>query len=192
MCMPLARKIGLAMAGTALVFFLFATAIDIGVVRTFGSPEPTKRVLKDSGIYNSIVSSSRDQAKEISGSSSEIPLGNQAVQDAAISIFDAQFLQTTSNNVIDSVYRWLDGRTPVHDFKSDLTAKKAEFADKVAAAAKDRAATLPRCPTAATGNIDAFNAACLPPGVTPEQVAATVHNDIMTGTGFLENPVLTA
>lgn len=190
--MPLVRKIFLSIAGTALVFFLFVTAVDIAVVRVFGSPEPIKKVLNESGIYNSIVSGSLEQAKQISKDNNEISLDNQGVRQAAESTFDGQFLQKTTNDVIDSIYRWLDGQTPIPDFKIDLTAKKTEFADKVAAAAKDRMAGLPKCTTASSGSFDAFNATCLPVGANPDQLAGTVRSDVLSGSGFIDKPVLTA
>lgn len=183
----------MGIAGAALVFFLFATAIDIGVLKVVGSPEPIKKILSDSGIYNSVVSSSLDQAKQINGSTNEISLTDPIVRSTAESTFSPQFLQTTTNSVIDSVYKWLNGQTTVPDFKIDLSAQKAVFAEKVAQGAEQRAAGLPRCTTLPDlNNYDALNATCLPPRLTPAQAAATIRNDVFSGEGFLNNPVIDA
>jgi hypothetical protein len=191
--MPIVRKVMLGVAGATLVFFLFMTAVDVGIVRVVGSPAPIKRILADSGIYNSIVPSSLDQAKQISGSQNQIPLNDPIVRSAAETTFSGQFLQATTDRVIDSIYRWLDGQTPVPDFKVDLSAKKVEFADRVAKAVDQRAAGLPRCSTAPTsGSFDPFNTTCLPPGVTAAQAAVAIRSDILNGAGFLDEPVITA
>lgn len=191
--MDMVRKIFLGIAGVLLAFFLFILAIDDGLIRAAGSPGPIKHILAGSGIYSSIVPSNLDQAKQITADSRQVSLTDPLVRSAAESTFSPQFVQTTSENVIDSIYRWLNGQTPLPDFKIDLTAKKATFADKVAAGVQQKAASLPRCTSALTSaSFDAFNATCLPPGVSPPQVADTVRSDILNGQGFLNDPLITA
>ena len=61
---------------------------------------------------------------------------------------------------------------------------------------KPPASKLPACPLVATAGLppgfDPFAATCLPRGVTPVQVADQVRNDVQSGKGFLEHPVITA
>ncbi|HSX17859.1 MAG TPA: hypothetical protein VLE51_00690 [Candidatus Saccharimonadales bacterium] len=187
------RKVALGIAGTALVFFLFATAIDVGVIRIVGSPDPIKKILSDSGIYNSVVPSSLDNAKQISGSSQDVPLTDPIARSAAESTFSPQFIKTSTDSVVDSIYRWLNGKSALPDFKIDLTPKKSEFINKVAVGVQQKAASLSRCTTLpSTTSFDVFNASCLPPGVTPAQAAETVRSDLSNGQGFLDSPVITA
>lgn len=187
------RKILLGIAGSALVFFLITTATDTSIVRVVGSPEPLKKILNDSGVYNSVVPSMLNDAKQISGDNGKISLKDPAVQAAAVSTFNGTYLRSTTDNVLDSVYRWLDGETTLPDFKLDLTAKKIEFANKVAVVVKQRAAALPSCKiNQIPAEFNALSASCLPPGVSPNKAAATVRKDILNGKGFLDHPVITA
>lgn len=191
--MPIVRKILLGMAGMALIFFLFATAFDVSLIRVLGSPAPIKQILSDSGIYNSVVSSSLDQAKQITTSSGEVSLSDPTIRSSADTTFSPQFLQTTTNAVIDSIYRWLDGKTARPDFRIDLSAQKTALANIVATDVEQRAANLPRCTSLPTStNFDAFNATCLPPSVTPAEAGSIARSDILNGQGFLDNPVIDA
>ncbi len=191
--MSVLRKVLLGFAGAALVFLLFITAVDFAVAKVVNSPEPLKKILNDSGVYNSVVPSMLNDAIQISGDSGKISLKDPAVQAAAESTFNGSYLHSTTDNVLDSVYRWLDGKTTLPDFKLDLTAKKIEFANKVATAVKERAAALPSCRiNQVPAEFNALSANCLPPGISPSKAAATVRKDILEGKGFLDDPVITA
>lgn len=189
MLMLTARKVFLGIASAALIFFLYVLALDASVVRVAGSPTPIKNLLATSGIYKSIVPSSLDQAKNISSGDNQIPLTDPAVRAAAESTFNPQYLQSTSDNVIDSIYRWLDGKTPLPDFKVDLAAKKVEFANKVADAVEQRTAALPKC-AAPVADFDPISGTCLPASITPQQAANQVKQEILTG-DFID-PAITA
>ncbi len=168
-------------------------AVDLGVIRLIGSPAPIKKILASSGIYNSVVKASLNQAGKISVGSSELTLSNPAIQTAAESTFSATYIENTTNGLIDSVYRWLETGSAAPDFKIDLAAKKAEFASKVAKAVEKRAAKLPTCTTySVTINADPLTMRCLPIGITPAKAAATVRHDIAGSKDFLDKQVITA
>ncbi len=191
--MPIVRKFFLGVAASALVFLLFVTALDVSLVRVASSPEPIKKILAESGIYQSAIPSTLEQAKKQSGNQTEIPLSQAAIMTAAEETFTPQLVQTNVEQFIDGIYHWLNGKTNQPDFRLDLSGAKVTFADKVAQIAKARAASLPICATLpSTTTVDVFNASCLPKFITPDQVAAEARDTILHGQGFLNNPVITA
>jgi hypothetical protein len=178
-----------------LPLFLFALAIDAGIIRTAGSSAPIKKVLADSGIYSSVVSSALDQAKNSAGDSGGgISLSSPGVKTAAENAITPAYLRQNTEKVLDSVYAWLNGKTATPDFSIDVSSIKATFAAEAGKAAQAQAASLPKCTSAQPTNnsFDPFSATCLPAGMTPAQAAATVKNDIASGQGFLKEPAITA
>jgi hypothetical protein len=189
--MQFMRRTLLVLFGALLLLLLFATAFDFGIYRVIGAPGPVKATLSDSGIYNSVVGSALDQAKTSSNGTSQVSLLDPAIKKAAEDSFSPQVVQTSSEEVIDGIYNWLNGKTSQPDFSVDLRSQKNDFAEKVGQAAKVKAATLPVC-TSVPATTDPFSATCLPPGVTPTQVGTQAKNDVLHGQGFLEHPNITA
>ena len=186
------RKGALIFAAVLAVVFLLAAALDSGVVRVVGSPAPIKRTLADSGIYKSVIPSTLEEVDKDSASSGEIPFSNPLVVSAAEATFSAQYLQSTTDGVIDSIYRWLDGQGSTPDFRIDLSAKKTEFANKAAAQVKKRVNGLPICTGAQSASFDAFRAKCRPAGASAQQIADSVKLQIANSKDFLDDAVLSA
>jgi hypothetical protein len=175
------------------MLFLFVAAFGAGFVHTFGNSATVKNIISDSGIYNSVVSSSLDQASPITGDGAQIPFSDTVMRKAAIATFTPQFIKQSTETIIDSTYRWLDGKTPLPDFYIDLTSQKTTFATSVAQSVQQQLAGLPVCTRANTPpTFDALSATCLPAGVTPSAAATSLQSDILSGQGFLDNPVITA
>jgi hypothetical protein len=189
--MQFVRKALLVLVGVAFPALLFATAFDFGVLHVVGSPTPVKKILSDSGIYNSVVGSALDQAKKSSTGGSEVSLTDPLIKKAAEDSFSPQVVKDSTEKVIDGVYDWLDGKSAQPDFNVDLSSVKSSFAENAAGAAKFRAESLPAC-TALPDTTDPLSITCLPQGVTPAQVADQVKNNVLTGQGFLEHPNITA
>lgn len=187
------KKLLLILGATFLSALLFATAINLSVLSVAGEPEPIKNILKDSGIYSTIVTNQLEQAKKNVSSSGELSLTDPAIRDAAERAITPQYLEENVGKVIDSVYDWLKGKTQTPEFQVDLSGVKGTFADLAAQAAQTRATQLPACTAAGqSASFDAFSATCLPKGTAPSKVAADVKNNILTGEGFLDKSVLNA
>ena len=194
--MSILRKMLLVFLAGLLPFFIFALAIDAGIIKMVGSSAPIKKILADSGIYSSVISGALDQAKTSGGDQGGgVSLTDSAVKQVAENTFTPQFLQQNTEKFLDSVFVWLDGKTPTPDFSIDLSSLKTTFAAEAAKVAEARAATLPVCPTGLSGSADSFDvfsATCLPRGLTPAAVAAQVQNGIASGEGFIKEPILSA
>jgi len=188
------RKAALVVVLPLFSLLLFGLAADIGFVRVVTHPEKIKQILNDSGVYSSVVSGLLDQAKTISGDNGgDVQLNNSLVRTAASESITPAFLKQNSETFIDSIYRWLDGKSASPDFLIDLTSVKTQFADSVAANLQQQLSGLPICPAGTNvQSFDAFNATCLPRGVTAAQAVANVKSNILNGKGFLDNPTITA
>lgn len=185
----------LVLLGALLPLFLFTLAIDSGIIRTAGSSASIKKILADSDIYSSIVSSTLDQAKTSGGEGEGISLTDPNIKTIAEKTFTPQFLQENTEKVLDSVFLWLDGKTKIPDFKLDLSGLKDSFAVEAAKATETRAATLPVCPAGLSGSADSyepFSATCLPNGMTPASMAEQIRASLSQAEGYLEDPVITA
>src|SRR3990167_5388316 len=185
------KKLFLILGATFLSLFLFLTALTLSFQSVVGEPEPVKQILRDSGIYSSVISGQLDQVNKSVASNSEVSLTTPTVKEAAEKTITPQYLQTNVEKIIDSVYEWLKGNTPKPDFQVDLRDAKSSFANFLGQAAEARAVTLPPCTSASAAEFDVFNATCLPKGLSPSQVNTNVKNNISDGE-FLDNPVINA
>lgn len=191
--MGIARKFLLVILSSIFTALLFATAFDTGIVRIVTHPATVKKIVADSGVYTDIIPNLLKQAGSVSSQTGNVPLVNSQVQSAAQTTFSPQFLQTTTNTIIDSIYQWLDGKTATPNFRIDLRTQKNQFANLVAQAAAQKAASLPACTQAVDmASYNVFDASCLPDGVTPSDVSGGTMNTLLNGQGFLDQPVITA
>lgn len=189
----------MVLIGLLLPLILFGLAIDEAVMQTVGKASSVKKILVDSNAYSTIIPAVLEQNKNgaLGGENGQggLNLSDPDVKAAAQRIFTPQFLQQNTEAVIDSVYRWLDGKTPQPDFRIDLSSLKGQFAIEAGRVAQVKAARLPRCSSGLSGSADSFDpfsASCLPPGVTPATVAALVQDNINSGKDFLKDNVITA
>jgi hypothetical protein len=196
--MDILKKIALGVLSPLFIVLLFATAFDIGFVRTATHPGTVKKLVAESGIYDSVIPSVLQQTKSIQTDVGTISASDPAIQKAANAAISPQFVKQNTERAIDSVYRWLDGTIAQPDFKIDLSGAKTSFADTVATTVSQRLSSLPACTTAqsvaltAGGQFDAINTPCLPRGVTPEAAAAQVKDGIVGSKDFLDQTNLSA
>lgn len=201
MVMDILRRVAVALLVAILPLLLLALAVDYWVINAVSHPATPKRIIADSGIYTNLVPSALKQASE-SNNENVVSLVDPTVKSAATQVFTPQFLQQSTENVLDGIYHWLNGKAARPDFKIDLSSKKSEFAALVADHARQIAAGLPRCTVAQAqalaqqqvqgSNFDVFKANCLPPGVTPDNAADQVQKELQDNKDFLKDPVITA
>lgn len=177
---------------SVLVMLLFVLAFDVGLIRSVGRPATVKKVLADSGVYDTLVPNALNQVKQINTSAGNIPLTDSVIKSAAVSTFTPSQIEQYANQIIDSTYAWLDGKTATPQFQIDLSGAKNTFADNVAKAMQDKYASLPVCTSYSAASFDAYSASCLPPGVTAAQAADTLKSQVLGGQGFLDQPVVNA
>ncbi len=167
------------------------------LIMVFGTPGVLKQSLAGSGAYDSFVDSALESAKkEQSKNTQDVPLDRPEVKAAVQSAFTPALLRTNSEQLIDATYGWLQGKTPTPIFRIDLTAARQNLISSLADYAANRAAGLPACSPQQTrelqgSDVDPFNAACLPPGITADTIRQKVAADLTSNNDFLKNPVYT-
>jgi len=195
--MDILKKVALGILSPLFIFLLFATAFDIGFVRTATHPGTVKRLVAESGIYDSVIPSLLQQTKSIQTSVGTISASDPLIQNAANQAITPQYVKQNTETAIDSVYKWLDGDIAQPDFKIDLSGAKTNFADQVASDVQQKLAGLPACTTAqntliAQNGYDAINATCLPRGITAASAAGLVKSDLASSQDFLKNPTISS
>lgn len=192
--MEFVRKFALVLISPLLVILLFNLAATTSVTQVATKPAKVKSIISGAGIYDSVVPALLDEAGKVQRAGEEVSLQNSAARQAAEQTFDPQFIKQQTESFIDSMYAWLEGETPLPDFQLDLSAKKADFAANLAKAAQDKLAALPICPagTPPSFDVDPFTATCRPVGLDPAAEAAAIEQNILSGSGFLDHPVITA
>jgi hypothetical protein len=180
------------------IFLLFATAFDVGFIRTATHPGTVKKLVAESGLYNSLTPALLQQEKSITTAYGVVPASDPAVQKAANVALSPQFIQQNAEMVVDNIYAWLDGKIAQPNFNVDLSGTKVLFANNIADSLQKRMVALPACSAAQSraialnGNFDAYNVTCLPRGVNPATVAEQAKSSIVSGDNFLNNLKLNA
>ena len=182
----------MAVVSPVFVALLFLTAFDVGLVRTVTHPATVKKLVADSGIYSSVVSSSLQQLKSIDTSWGTIDASNPLVQKAANQAVTPRYVQQQAESAIDNIYQWLNGDIPRPDFNINLNGQKDQFAKNAAASLQQQLASLPTCQTLAEiQSFSVLNATCLPPGVTAQDIASQVQTDL-SNSDFLSQANISA
>lgn len=118
------------------------------------------------------------------------------VQQAATSAFPQSLLKQSVQTFLNGNYAWLEGKTPIPSYTIDLSSAKQAFATKVATESVLTHLTgLPTCTAAQTLQLESADPlllSCLPAGVSPQFEASQVSQQLVTSSGFLSNPVITA
>jgi hypothetical protein len=186
--MQFLRKSALVLAASIFFFMLFGFGLLWGIERTFGTSDAMKSALKESRIYSSLVNDALEQAqkneKEKGIQHDEIPLDRPEVRKIVSDAFPPSFMQTQTENLLDGVYNWLQGKTPNLAFEMNLTDAKTRLADGVAAYVTERASNLPTCgpnDIPQGTDVDPFNAPCLPPGADVNAIAAQARQELVAG-----------
>lgn len=165
-----------------LPFLLFVLGLSLSVQKVLGTPDALKYALSESGIYDTAVTSVLNQVQEDAGISDNssggvsayIPLERPEIQTTVKQAFPPSSLQPQVERAIDDTYTWLNGETKEFNTSLDLKQSKEKLASDLTTYAKEKAAALPSCPadTPIGTGFDAFNATCLPAGITKDQAAA--------------------
>ena len=192
--MQFIRKSALGLCVSLLFSVLLLFGVMFGLFKVFGSSEPIKNALKDSGVYQSVVGDTLKQVQkeQNAGGEQQLPLDRPEVQNIIKTAASPETLQTQVERALDAVYAWLQGKTKKLEFVVELGDVKANLANGVEQYVAQHVASLPVCGPGTTGNIeDPFNATCRPKGVDTSHVAAEAKNQITNGE-FLKDTKLDA
>lgn len=193
--MNVLRRIFVGLAFVLLPITLFFFGLSFSLTRVFGDSGSIKHALSESGIYDSAAAQFLNQIKDKGQSkgTQEIPVDRPEVQDAIQKALPATSIQQHSEDALDDIYAWLQGKTEKLEISVDLTQNKAMLLDNLVAHVQNRTASLPICPpgTPLSQDFDAFNATCRPVVVSPEMAAQTARDKLAANEFFKESAVTT-
>lgn len=200
MLMQFLRKSAVGLVLSSLFSLLLTFGLALGVQRVLGTPTVVKQSLKQSGIYQTFVANALDQAQKeqskqpgAEAQNDQIPINQPEVRAIIQQAASPAFLQTQTEQALDSTYAWLQGKSPHLNVTIDLTDVKTRLADGLGKYAEQRFASLPACTSRSTSgsDVDPFNATCVPKGFSASQAAAQAKNQILNGE-FLKDTKFTA
>jgi hypothetical protein len=190
--MEILRRLCLVILVPLFSLLLFVTAFDIGFVHTATQPKVVKKIVADSGVYNSIVANALAQTKSISTSLGTIDTSSPLIQKAANQAVTPLDVQRQAEPAIDNIYQWLDGDIARPSFKIDLAGQRNDFANRGADAIRQQLAALPACKT--LQQLRSFNplsATCIPPGVSLNTIRDQVQKSLVSS-NFLSDSEISA
>lgn len=201
--MNFAKRALLFLATALFGTFLFSLVAATTFTQTAAKPDKLKGWLVESDVYNRLVPAmmeklqedaakrqSAEQAGEVSREDS-IDFNRPEVQGIVQKALNPQFIQTSTEQVIDSVYRWLNGEVKKPDFAINTGEIKTRIATEVGSYLRQRAATLPVCRTVPQ-QTNLFDAECIPRGTNVEAEIQKVVQEINGSDEFLAEETLTA
>ncbi len=176
---------------------LFSAAITAALVAVIGTPGTIKKSIDDSKLYSSVIDTafSETQDKLETEGQQAVSIAAPELKQAAETSFTPDVLKSSSEQVIDSVYVWLNSDTKLPDFHVDLSAQKAQFIAAAGTAAEQHFNTLPVCSRDQLKSLnaedDVFSLPCRPPSLTAVAARDQVVADL-NKSDFLKDPVLSA
>jgi hypothetical protein len=188
--MHIIRKLALGVLSPLFIVLLLVTAFDVGFIKTATHPATVKKLISESGLYNSLVPSILQQNKTISTPVGDISATDPEVQKAVGSAVTPQAVQQNVEGAIDNIYQWLNGQVAQPTFKIDFSSSSANFANNIAGVIQSKTANLPTCSNAQSlaiersGQFDAVTATCLPRGVSPASLADQVKSGLSSDNFF--------
>ena len=187
--MSFGRRLGYRTLTFFLGTLLVSSVMLLSLVMVFGTPNALKNALDKSGAYRTAVPTALDQAGK-EGSTDGVPVGDPGVRAVVGQTFSPEWLKQTTEHVLDATYAWLQGTTERPEYRIDLSGRKTELANGLAAYANQRMQTLPPC-TAPPATTDPYTATCMPPGLDINAATEQARQQILGGTGLLKDTEFT-
>lgn len=194
--MNVLRKTVLGIVCGLLPVLLFSFGLSFSLERVFGQPDSLKNALQESGIYDAAAGNflaiAQQRTSAEAGQNGEVPIDQPEVRPIIERAFPADSLQPKTEKVVDNVYAWVHGDTRQFKFSFDLKPNQDNLLADLTKHVQERAAKLPVCPPGTPigpASFNAFNADCLPPGVTPELAAQHAAEKIKQSDFFQQSSV---
>jgi len=152
--------------------------------------------LKDSGAYTAAAERLSSEASNAAVEEAGLPLDTARVKQAASSSFPPETVEQNSEQLIDSVYDWLQGTTEQPQINIDLQPYTAAFTQSVGNQTVAQVQGLPVCTLTQLrqidpNNLDIASLPCLPPGINLETTKQQAIDKVVASNEFLQNPVVT-
>ena len=168
------KNLFFSIIGTALILCFVFLAYSLVFNFVTANPNKTKSILDKSTLYTQFSALLYDQSiREVDGGEESI-LKKPEVRRIALDVYDSGFAKSSTENIIDGLYGWLEGnKKQPPDLSIDLNEKNKEFAARLGKYAQKRAEKLPVCTASdvrTLEDVDILKAECLPPGISPAEI----------------------
>lgn len=181
-------------------FGLVALAVVTSMMIVFGNPVAIKQAISSSGAYDKVIGGVLDQTDlnfVIDSSQTTLAIPRQELFAAAKSTLTPAVLKDATEQVVDGIYAWLQGKTPEPNFRIDLTAERQKFIKALADSAAARARQLPACNLQMLQELvnripNPWDLPCVPPGYDISTLRDKAVAEITRNGEFLKDPVITA
>ncbi len=162
--MRILRWVATRLLAFGLSIFLALLSVCAIVYATVGNAGFIKSVFDTSGLYNNFVDSGLKLASvSLEGEDAQVGQIISELTPTVKKVITPQFLQTSSEEIIDGAGNWLKGQTAVPEFSIDTGSIKADLNTELVTYLSRRIATLPDCQTyAAINSLDIFTTSCKP------------------------------
>lgn len=189
------KKIVVFLANSAMSLFLLLAVMSAVLLAVFNATN-IKQWLSEGKVYDNIVGALLEQAETAVQEDVEAgktnPLKDPGVQAAAQKALSPEFLRSNTEEVVDGVSAWLDGKTPQPVFAIELSDVKKTFAANVGTYATERYAALPDCaPGQVPGSTDVLQVTCKVPGYNPEADIQKAVSELQNSPDFLPDETIT-
>ena len=188
--MKLFKKIVFWIVSYSIRLVLFATVSAAIAVAVIGKSSDVKEVLQQTDSYTRFVPAVIDANKAAPQSGNSLDYDDKNIELIITESFPASDLKQTTESVIDSVYDWLNGKTPSLTFKADFTKNKEMLADKLSAYAFNRLRQQPVCKSLPE-TINPLTVQCQPAGYDLDEAQASYRQQLLESDSFLAKTVLT-
>lgn len=158
--MKLFRRPLLFASTTLLRTVLFLGIPLMGLLLYFGNANYLEGTLQSSGAYTKLVPA---LAQTLAGSSGQggIPFNDPGVVEIMNHGLPPQTIEVSTNQVIDGIYGWLQGKTAEPEFHVDLTKNRNFISENISLYAFNKLTKQPLCFTNPS-QVDPFTSTCLP------------------------------
>ena len=192
MLMIFVRKLGLWAASGLLKTMLLSLALVSAVVLVFGTPKHIKSVLKAENVYETARDTILEKAKDSASqqSDTQLPISDPDIQQIVKDAVPIDFLESSGNEVIDSLYAWLEGKTTKPEFSIETTEVRARFIVLLGDYTEKKYVALPICSKTEERKInpsepfDPFNSTCRPSALSAVVVRSQLVSQLEKGDFF--------
>ncbi len=186
------RRLGLTLSVLLFSLAISTFAAIVSIYFVFENPDNLKQALNSSGIYSTVAKNVLSE--QASAASSELPINDPTVQSSLDKALPPQYIQSSSEQAIDGIYKWVKGETASPEFSIDLAPVKSSFTNNLLASVQQKLATLPQCTqysASPTSLQEVLDLSCLPRGVTAETINENMKREIDGNALFADTPAIT-
>lgn len=196
--MSSAQRFFRGLSAFILALCLFAMAGSFAVSTTLLNASYLKSTLASNGTYNNIVNSVFDVAISQLNKNGGQDKGDSNINTQTVgelkpvveSALTPQFLQNTTEAIIDGTFAWLNGDASEPNFAIQTTDVKIALQNSLTTYLQNKVAALPNCTTKQSGDSDPFSATCWIPSAEGNAQIASSVGDFINQIPIFENPEL--